>query len=61
MNVDNCLRRPSSKERQSSKLYTAMHNFVRVEEQKVVDDKPRRDNDGNIPLHDESTLKCFRF
>jgi hypothetical protein len=61
MNVDSCLRRPSSKERQSSKLYTVMHNFVRVEEQKVVDDKPRSDNDGNVPPDDETTLKCFRF
>ncbi len=61
MNVDSCLRRSSSKERQSSKLYTVMHNFVRIEEQKVVDDKPRSDNDGNVPLDDETTLKCFRF
>jgi hypothetical protein len=38
-----------------------MHNFVRVEEQKVVDDKPRSDNDGNVPPDDETTLKCFRF
>ncbi len=39
MNVVNCLRRPSSKARQSSKLYTLMHNFVSVEEEQVIGDE----------------------
>ncbi len=63
MNVDSCLRRPSSKERQSSKLSKVMHNLVRVEEKKVVDDKPRSDN-GRHPsfsMSDETKLKWFKF
>jgi hypothetical protein len=63
MNVDSCLRRPSSKERQSSKLSKVMHNLVRVEEKKVVDDKPRSDNGGisSFSMSDESKLKWFKF
>ena len=46
MNVLNCLRRPSSKQRQSSKLYTSIHNFVRIDEEKVVDGKLYIDKGG---------------
>jgi len=63
MNVDNCLRRPSSKARQSSKLDKLMHNLVRVEEKKVVDGRPRSDNGrhSSYLFPDETTLKCFIF
>jgi hypothetical protein len=63
MNVDSCLRRPSSKERQSSKLYKLMHNLVRVEEKKVVDDRSRSDNGrhSSYSMPDETTLKWFKF
>jgi hypothetical protein len=44
--VDNCLRRPSSKERQSSKLGTLIHNCVKIEEEKVVDGASHIDNGG---------------
>ncbi|CAF4572485.1 unnamed protein product, partial [Rotaria socialis] len=34
-----CLRRPSSKARQSLKLITLIHNLISVKEVKDVDDK----------------------
>ena len=42
----NCLRRPSNKQRQSSKLYTSIDNFVRIEEENIVDDKLQIDKHG---------------
>lgn len=38
-----------------------MRNFIRVEEEKAVDDKSRNDNDGNVSSNNEITLKCFKF
>ncbi len=46
MNVVNCLRRPSSKFRQSSKPFTLIHNLVSVEEEKIVGGKLYNDKGG---------------
>jgi hypothetical protein len=61
MRVDSCLRRPSSKQRQSSKLHAVMHNLIRVEEQKVVDGRLHRSRRGHSLLDGATTLKWFRF
>jgi len=61
MRVDSCLRRPSSKERQSSKLTTVMHNLIRVEEQKLVGGRLRNDKRRHSLLDGATTLKWFRF
>lgn len=59
--IDSCLRRSSSKEIQSSKSYTLMHNLTRVEEEKLSDGKSRSDKHGHSPVTGWITLNCFRF
>ncbi len=61
MNVDSCLRRPLSKERQFSKVSTFMHNLVRVEGKKVVNGISQSDRGGHFSMHDRTTLKIFGF
>jgi len=56
----NCLRRPFNKQTQSSKLYTSIDNFVRIEEENIVDDKLQIDKDGeSSSKYGILILRCF--
>jgi hypothetical protein len=46
MNVFNCLKRPSSKARQSLKLLILIHNLVSVEEEKISGSEKCNDKGG---------------
>ncbi len=61
MNVESCLRRPSSKKRQSSKIATLIDSFVRIKEEKVVDGKPTSVKGGYRELDGGIIVKCVRF
>jgi len=61
MNVVSCFRRPSSKETQSPKPNTLIHNTVRMEEKYVVDGRASNDKGGYSFIDDATIVKCFRF
>jgi hypothetical protein len=61
MNVESCLRRPSSKKRQSSKIATLIDSFVRIKEEKIVDGKPTSVKGGYRELNGAIIAKCVRF
>jgi hypothetical protein len=57
INVVNCLRRPSSRAKHSSKPFTKTHNLERIEEEHVVNDELR-----NIKIEDDPVIdKYFKF
>jgi len=61
MNVVNCSRRPSSKARQSSKLFALTRNLVSIEEENVVGGKSHSEKRGYLLMDDGTIVKCFRF
>lgn len=61
MSVFSCLRRPSSKEKQSSISNTLMHNTVSVDEKQVVGGRSQSTKGGYSFTDDGTTVNRFRF
>jgi hypothetical protein len=60
INIDKCLRRPSRRYRQSSKVYRVITNLVRHEDTQVVDGKLQNENSVYLSICHRSKVKSVR-